>query len=264
MLFAVDEKGCITDINEAVSENSYYCPACHEKLTLRTKGDKRRPHFAHKAKSNCSHGYETALHLMAKTIVEDAESFYLPELSFLRSDIRREIVVEGQYVKFAHVELEKDLDDIVPDVIGYVAIKGKEVPIAIEILVTHAVDQEKLERIKAKRLRTIEIDLSEYKENDLPRDKLEDIILNKSREKKWIYNPKTEKYDNAEQTCMKKRVFWNTDLYGNLIREFVRDCPRNMFDNEGNYADYCLICPHMIPMPHSHSQHMHLFWCELP
>ena len=264
MLFAVDENGSITDIKEAISGASYFCPACHEQLIAKTKGTKRRPHFAHKASSDCIHGYETALHLMAKKIVEEADSFYLPQISFIRNDMRVELVVKGQTVKFAHVESEKWLDDIVPDVIGYVAINGKEVPIAIEILVTHKVDQEKLQKIKAKRLRTIEIDLSEYKENDLPRDKLADIILDNSPEKKWIYNPKMEKYDNAELKCERKRVHWARDIHGNLIEEYVVGCPRNKFSNKGNYEEYCLNCPHMIPMPRSHPHYLQWFWCERP
>lgn len=248
MLFALTENNSIIDITDAIANNghNYYCPACHEKLILK-HGKKRRAHFAHKTNSECDHGYETALHLMAKKIVENADSFYLPEISFLRGGKRKDIVVSGQYVSFARVESEKWMGNIIPDVVGYIAYKGNEYPIAIEILVSHEVDNIKKEKIEKRKLRTIEIDLSAYKENDLSMEELSPIILGDSEKKYWIYNPKKEKkIEEYRSNGIKKKrhIYWE----GFECYDEVHNCPNHYFGYVGNYYDKCMDCPCMVQL----------------
>ena len=54
MFIAVDEEKHKVSITEAEKGNSYYCPLCGEKLTLRKNCKKKAPHFAHKPGSDCT------------------------------------------------------------------------------------------------------------------------------------------------------------------------------------------------------------------
>ncbi|MBR08151.1 MAG: hypothetical protein CMP48_10725, partial [Rickettsiales bacterium] len=58
-------------------------------------------------------------------------------------------------VSIEKVEIEKYLDDIRPDLIVWV----RSEPILIEVYVSHKIDQEKLIKIKNKKIAAIEIDL---------------------------------------------------------------------------------------------------------
>ena len=62
------------------------------------------------------------------------------------------------------VELEKRCNDIVPDIVVYAG--GKQ--LFIEIYVTHAIDEVKLQKIVSANISTIEIDLSNISEDVTP------------------------------------------------------------------------------------------------
>lgn len=51
-----------------------FCPACNDKLIAKT-GKLKRHHFCHSS-SDCSHGVESALHIMAKEILEEEKKLF--------------------------------------------------------------------------------------------------------------------------------------------------------------------------------------------
>ena len=70
--------------------------------------------------------------------------------------------------KIDAVELEKRIDEIIPDIV--VVCDGKK--FIVEIYVTHAVDEKKKEKIKSLRLSAVEINLSQFRHQMLDKEML--------------------------------------------------------------------------------------------
>lgn len=159
------------------------CPGCNATLVAK-KGRSKQHHFAHAIDADCGLGVETALHIAAKQILEQEKRLFLPQVAVQVCSQRYSKVIapEKEYL-LEHVSLEKRVGSIVPDVLAYY--RGK--PFAIEIKVTHAVDEEKTAHFKMLGLSVIEIDLSHS-----PRDfNLEDItplIVGAGKHKSWVFN----------------------------------------------------------------------------
>lgn len=121
-----------------------FCAECHGALIAK-QGNVKAHHFAHASGNDSLKCSQTALHLLAKEII--AEEKRIP--AFVNGNIT--------FVAVDSVEQEKNLGDIKPDL--YAEYNGK--PVAIEIFVCHAVDDEKIAKIQNHRLTTFEINLSE-------------------------------------------------------------------------------------------------------
>lgn len=121
-----------------------FCAECHSELIAK-QGNVKAHHFAHASGNDSIKCSQTALHLLAKEIIADEKR--IP--AFVDGNIA--------FVAVDSVEQEKNLGDIKPDL--YAEYDGK--PVAIEIFVFHAVDDEKFAKIQNHRLTTFEINLSE-------------------------------------------------------------------------------------------------------
>lgn len=153
------------------------CPACEHPLVAH-KGPVKAAHFKHYQGSDCGKGVETALHHMAKGILENRQEIALP----IPPDPTKLWPIEK-------VSLEKRLGDIIPDVIVY--IKGQ--PILIEIVVTHGIDAEKMEKIKDLGISTLVIDLSD-EERTLSKDELASIVVEGTEKKRWVFNAAKQRH----------------------------------------------------------------------
>ncbi len=122
------------------------CAECKGELIARNNGKVKVHHFAHANGSNSIECSQTALHRLAKKII--MENKVIP--AFFNGRL--------EFVNVSSVEEEKKLDDIIPDL--YAENNGK--PIAIEIFVSHQVDDVKFEKIRNHKLTTFEIDLSKF------------------------------------------------------------------------------------------------------
>ena len=224
------------------------CPQCGQRLIAKL-GERKIRHFAHN-NENCKNTFETALHKYAKEILQKHMKIKLPNLiiehdkyfrilrdssygyNFYDNDLlegsyyydeeiyRKKINLVNKFLlEFDKIELEYRIDYIVPDIIVY----KNNLPLMIEIAVTHFVDEEKKEKIKRLGISTIEINLNiddiDYANFD--KSKIEEIIINKIENKKWIYNKKEEQkkqelYDKhieiIDEVKKKKEI-------ENLIRE---------------------------------------------
>ena len=143
------------------------CPDCEAPLIAR-HGAKNIHHFAHANGASCEGAYETSLHLAAKEVLEEEKHIVLPAVTAKLQNNRAPVeFAPALDHPIDSIELEKKLGTTIPDATAIVA--GNK--LAIEIKVTHGVDDEKLSRIRQERVSTLEIDLS-----DLPRDLDKDLI----------------------------------------------------------------------------------------
>lgn len=175
------------------------CPGCGGRLVAR-KGAKKKHHFAHyNEPCNLVAAQQTALHMLAKEIIEEEKSFLFPGYSVSRKDVKwapdyqpydyyqmPELQYREPYrAKCDSVTLERKISDFVPDII--VSVRGKIC--LIEIAVTHFVDEEKQRKIESVGLPMVEVDLSSLHGQSLSREVIRDVLVNQTDGKTWVYNP---------------------------------------------------------------------------
>jgi hypothetical protein len=212
------------------------CPDCGESLVAH-KGSSVTHHFAHLKGAECARAVETALHLAAKRILTDRRKITLPAVH-IHFDSHRSPLLLAPEQTFAldDVHEERRTGDIFPDIL---AVSGTT-PLMIEIRVTHAVDEAKLQKIRARGISTIELDLSAAARTFSP-DDLADTVINRTDGKTWLFNAKAEKL---------KRLFLQSGVRKNSIRRglalHVDDCPIEARIWKGkpyaNVIDDCVNC----------------------
>jgi hypothetical protein len=188
---------------------SCICPACKVDLQARLGYGKRRPHFSHNNEAcNISDAQQTALHLLAKEILTENNHIMLPayvidgsEGDNVDYDLSDYDAIEKQldsleYSKqsnyqFDNVILEKKISDMIPDILIWRSSNGKK--LIIEIAVTHFVDDVKKAKIIEQGISALEIDISQFHNQDFERNILQEIIIDSIDSKKWIYNTHYEK-----------------------------------------------------------------------
>ena len=166
--------------HRAKSLKGLVCMACGTDL-IAVKGPERAWHFRHRSDRDCRHGGETALHMLAKALLEQRPEILLPAIMVETRDLSEEIR-PSQWVMLSNVQLEQREDGFVPDVQADI----ETTPIFIEVRVTHAVDNLKAQRIAARGVSTVEIDLS-----GLPRRASLSMISEALRHKAprtWIFS----------------------------------------------------------------------------
>ena len=212
------------------------CPACEAPLIAR-HGDKNIHHFAHANGASCAGAYETSLHLVAKQLLEEEMHIVLPAVTAKLKNNRAPIEFAPEFdQRFDSIELEKKLGKTIPDVTAIIG--GNR--LAIEIKVTHGIDDEKLSRIRQEGVSTLEIDLS-----DLPRDVDKDLIRNYVVEatgrKAWIYNA----YAVARYAHLLKSGRTMPMTFRGMVSH-VDNCPKPARRWHGkpyaNVMDDCLYC----------------------
>ncbi len=189
------------------------CPDCGCQL-IANKGEHKRDYFSHYQSRECAGGYESAIHLMAKQIIEDKKYIFVPEYHKTLERtmdtgeiLKQDVSIPGHRLEFVDVFLEKRVDGLRPDVIG---VTSDGIEVFIEVLFTHAVTDNKRELFAKKNL--IELDLS-----TLPQDIVSDgdqftkeVLSEASRE--WIScHLYREEIANAKQALQKKVERWEMD-----------------------------------------------------
>lgn len=127
------------------------CPECGQPLVARM-GEINTWHFAHKSESNCDFGAsrrggESPIHKLAKKVIYD----------------NKMITIEGETVNFKDVIVEYKEDDVILDLLG-ITTDGEE--IGIEIYYKHKVEDEKIEKLKKRYKKVIEIDIPAKTDTD--------------------------------------------------------------------------------------------------
>lgn len=154
------------------------CFSCGEPVVAK-KGEINEHHFAHASnKESCHLQAESILHKYAKQVIEQEKMIFLPAVPNQNSSV-------AQYWQFDNIIAEQSVGNIRPDLVANI---GNEL-MFIEIAVTSFIDQEKYDFIQKLGVKTIEIDLSEFKSDDfkIPNQDVKDFILHKLDKKSWIY-----------------------------------------------------------------------------
>ena len=130
------------------------CPNCKHPLVAKNNPiNKKAPHFAHYKGMECEGAIETALHLLAKSILQKTKCLRLPDYHFNYNHTnKRSIFKKGEELKFDEIILEKQVTalgvKIIPDAIG--VIRGKQ--IFFEFANTHFIDEDKKQKIKENKI----------------------------------------------------------------------------------------------------------------
>ncbi|MDE6519843.1 MAG: hypothetical protein K2K91_05205 [Ruminococcus sp.] len=231
MTYALKE-GILTSIEDVESglKCNCYCLSCGALLEAH-KGTKKAHHFQHHNSIECKYGYETSLHMLAKSIIEKEMNLVIPEVTFNFKTGDYEVrSYPAQSIKFDYVELEKRINNIIPDIVLHYGNKT----LIVEIFVTHKIDKVKLEKIKARGISTIEIDLSKADRN-ISEDDLKRMLTTDCAEKRWIFNRyvdnvykylihKAQKFPIIERGfalhvdyCPIKSRYWRGKPYANVV-----------------------------------------------
>ncbi len=177
------------------------CPYCNEPLCAKNAGKKKTPHFAHVSGSECSGAYESALHLLAKTILAEDKVIMTPELCLNH---------ESYIIQFDDVKVEERDDELNlrPDCIGYC----KKQKYWIEFRNTHEVTAKKITEVVSKKIDCLEIDLRECK---LDRDEVKEFIETSMDNRRWVYS----------SIYIDNDVIMNEDALCQSVHHSVYDAP---------------------------------------
>lgn len=169
------------------------CPKCGEKLVARNGGTQMQHHFAHSSDSTCMGSAETALHLLAKEVLQKTRRLMLPDYDGYK----------GTTMLFDEIVLEEWQEDscLRPDCIG---VKYGH-RLWIEIKVNHAVDEDKLRYIREHKQGCVEIDFSGFMEKDYNRESIRQFLAEDKSCKQWLYIAGYyEKHEAALQEALSK------------------------------------------------------------
>ncbi len=176
------------------------CPACGSRLVAK-KGDIVVHHFAHYNHDDCEHGYETAIHLGIKRVLEREKNFLFPALigsSYFGTPVT---LIKQVLLPINAVWVESWLNGIIPDII----IQIGESRCMIEAYVTHRVDAQKIERIKQLGIAAVEIDLS-HVDRTVDDDFLKELLMNNLDLKMWLYNPKQNIIEKRRMSEIQQKI----------------------------------------------------------
>ena len=219
------------------------CPGCDAPLVAK-KGKANLHHFAHAKDADCGASVETALHLAAKEILERRKCIVLPivEAKIPREGYSRvlDTLAPEQEYSLDHVALEQRVDSIVPDVMAH--IRGRA--IAIEIKVSHAVDENKAARFRALGLSAIEIDLSKAPRT-FTLEELEPLVIGPGPHKSWVFNAAALR--RCEQILSRGKVR-STVYRGFAIHVDGCPIPARVWRGRpyANFIDDCTGCEHLL------------------
>lgn len=161
--FAIDDEERLYSPATAEKGKSYFCPACREPVILK-QGEVRIPHFAHKVSDTCNQ--ETITHKTAKMLIQKA----VQEWKLGKSNhptLQRTCQICGTSIsqllpeKVDSAVLEYRLID--GSIVDIALMVGAVAQAAVEIKVTHAVDE-----IKARRLSIPFVELNGYEVIESP------------------------------------------------------------------------------------------------
>lgn len=186
------------------------CPACSDPLIARNKGAKRAAHFSHASGADCASGHETALHLAGKEALLRLKRLALPDYRQTVSIKAGDGTLFSDEVNLSFPSTTADQaweevwqEGFRPDVVFQVGAHQ----LFIEIKVSHAVDAEKLAKIRGKAIPAIELDLSVMPPEQLLSAEAFDDFLTSSQERRhWLFCRKGELIEGKVRADLEKRI----------------------------------------------------------
>ena len=153
---------------------------------------------------------QTNIHCLAEEILKEEKTIILPP-DFENCGNWRCVYDSRTFsCTIDHIESEKRISDIIPDIV----ITSGQATILVEIYVTHAVDDEKRRRIEEiGNCFVIEIDLNDLAYKDLTKEELRACLKDLNRVK-WIFNPNTYPLHKNYDTSIER---YKIDKERNLV-----------------------------------------------
>lgn len=224
------------------------CPICGESLIAKRGNGGKVPHFAHKQDSPCTHPEyikQTNIHAMAEQIFLEEKKIELPSLSSQAGNYIAYFFRGGKW-QIEEVELEKKISDFIPDII----LKKGNATLLIEIYVTHAVDENKKNKIIEANLPVIEIDLSEFVHDDMTKEDLR-LHLRETARMNWIHMP---------IAVIKEQYFNNTKKNYPISKtnQKINDCPQAR-PRKNVTIETCRSCLYCVGLSDNHVDCLYCF-----
>jgi competence protein CoiA len=184
MFVALNQNASLTTIDQALRGLSCNCTCvCCGEAVIARKGMIREHHFAHHSnKESCFIQRESLLHLYAKEVICENLGLQLPPMPGVYPDSPD----PTSWWDFIKVDQEVPQPGFQPDLVAHL---NDGTQLFIEVAVTSFIGEEKLERIKAAGIKTIELDLSELLLGKLPIPSAEvkKLILEQASNITWIF-----------------------------------------------------------------------------
>ncbi|ELJ8820394.1 hypothetical protein RUL20_002028 [Vibrio parahaemolyticus] len=177
------------------------CPNCGEALIAKNKCVDMTNHFSHVGGNETRECRMTQLHLLAQHHFLETPFITLPRVGF---QYKGEELYRGQTsTRIINAQLEKSLND--GKWKADVMLDTEVGQIAIEIMVTHATEREKVDYYRNEKIPTIEFDLSKLRTIELR--KALDILGNNNAPSEWLHPwCKIELINEHEELLKKRRV----------------------------------------------------------
>lgn len=169
------------------------CPGCREQLYAKHCWESSVvPHFAHAPGTDCRSGFESAVHLAAKQLIDAERKLLFPALSAKYETYDalgrfhepvQQIVSLGER-DLTDVRLERQVENVRPDLL--VAAEGLGT-VMVEVAVTHFVDATKLDKVAGLGIPLLEIDLSAQRTATF--ESLREVLFADHSLKRWLFHP---------------------------------------------------------------------------
>lgn len=135
---------------------------------------------------------ETLLHIEVKRILAESTRFMVPEfdVSVQVEHLERNWRFPAQWADITDVTLERRYGRIIPDLTCAVRTPTEleSQPLLIEVTVTNAIGDERMERIRSMGAPAVEIDLSKFG-GRVSREILRELVVERLDTKRWLYLP---------------------------------------------------------------------------
>lgn len=217
----------IIEPQKSTEKTDYFCPGCSNIVRLR-ESILHNLHFYHLVDSNCS--YESILHKLYKKVIYESKKFMAPD---------------GTLIIFDRVELEKNIFNYRPDVIGYIENEAY----LIEVIKTNGVSETKLNKIKQSNMPCFSINCVYDKYNDIVNH-----VVESKYHKEFIYTSQIEELDiEIEQYKTEKEYYENVKVpaienINELLNQKFKQIVQNNFAM--NFKTVCSNGSHLYTNPY--------------
>lgn len=179
-----------------ISEHALWCSHWNDR-ELANEAEQKAVDEAQQALDWGPANRETLLHLIAKQILEEEKRIRLPDLiGTVRTTLQDGEALTasksypGAMVQLEAVLLEKNVGHTRPDVIAEVRESSpwEAGPILIEVTVTNAITEERMQRIRQNNLPTLEIDIRQLG-GKVSRSEYARLVVDEVAGKRWLHHP---------------------------------------------------------------------------
>jgi len=190
------------------------CPKCGAKLIAKNrnksfdtplKEGQKVAHFSHANNVDCPEAQESAVHLIAKKVLSENKRLLIPAIT--KEDLT---LTESRLIEFDEVHTEKYIVNgelkIQPD---STLVKNNRT-LLIEFYKSHAVDEDKYNKIEKLNISCIEIDVNgiePIKDGKINEADVKELLEKELWSKTWIYNSQVSRlYENFLESVSEKET----------------------------------------------------------